>query len=437
MKYPPYYISRRTRIGIMILLISAFFIISPLTIFYVAGYNYDWDTGKIITTGVLSVDIEPVDAKIYINDVLMERKTQISLTHLKKIEAPVRLTSLKKGIYNVRIEKEGYHTWEKDMTVLDNQTTYVSEMTLPERHDPETLLTDIEQPQISPTGQYIAYVKDDILHISDIETPLDPLYTATSSMMMEWSPYDDFFIHYTTSTFTLLNPASIKDVKTFDIDTIERLQWVKGSNTPELFIEEGHTIMTLNTREKEVFSNTSSSIWYVDGNNNLWEYDEEKNVLIEDELILQPQKYDTLTDIIDINNTRIIAKYGEKTIILHEYMKDDPLKQSIITHNLKYIPSRDEWLTWSPWELWILPEKGSAKLSMRTSEYIRDVDLLYKEGLLLVATDKRLAAFNPNPWYYTLQELLSVESVTDVMVNQKEEMIYFLTEDSSLSKLQY
>jgi len=104
MTYSKTYLTRTVRRAIMLSLISAFFIISPLIIFYTAGYRYDFAEQIIKQTGVISIDIKPVNAIVYLNDVQIKKKI------------PIRLPNRAPGTYHLKITAPGYQLWEKDIT---------------------------------------------------------------------------------------------------------------------------------------------------------------------------------------------------------------------------------------------------------------------------------------------------------------------------------
>ena len=67
-------LTRRIRRIIMGLLFLSFFVMSPLIILYTAGYRYDITQHKIKQKGVLSVDIKPTDATVYLNNIKIDKK---------------------------------------------------------------------------------------------------------------------------------------------------------------------------------------------------------------------------------------------------------------------------------------------------------------------------------------------------------------------------
>ena len=98
-------LTRPVRLGIMLFLIAVFCIAAPAIILYTAGYRYDFKTQKIKQTGVISIDVLPRSAAVFLNDVRIQKSL------------PIRLPNRAPGAYRLRIEADGYKPWEKDITV--------------------------------------------------------------------------------------------------------------------------------------------------------------------------------------------------------------------------------------------------------------------------------------------------------------------------------
>ena len=118
MWYPDIRLTRTFRLAFMITLIATFFIVSPIIILYTAGYRYDFNIFQVRKTGVITIDAEPTDAQVFLNDVALD--TSI----------PIRLTNRAPGSYDVRIERDGFLPWQKNVHVESTQTSYVTDIYL-------------------------------------------------------------------------------------------------------------------------------------------------------------------------------------------------------------------------------------------------------------------------------------------------------------------
>ena len=102
MPYPPIKWTRKWRLAFMISLIVIFLVSAPAIIFYTAGYRYDWNKGEVQKTGVISIKAQPKNAKVFLNGVKLDK------------ELPMRLSNRAPGTYQLKISKQGYHTWQKN-----------------------------------------------------------------------------------------------------------------------------------------------------------------------------------------------------------------------------------------------------------------------------------------------------------------------------------
>lgn len=90
---------------IFYLAILVFFILAPLIILYSIGYTVDVKTRTILSTGGIFVKTNQAGFKLYINNTL-ERETSF-------LSTGALVTDLKPDLYVVRIEKEGFRSWQR------------------------------------------------------------------------------------------------------------------------------------------------------------------------------------------------------------------------------------------------------------------------------------------------------------------------------------
>src|SRR3989338_10241367 len=120
-------VSRPIRLIIMISLFLIFFILAPALILYTAGYRYNWEEGRFDGTGVISIDVKPEDAVIELNNTIIKKKI------------PIWLPNRAPGTYHLKISQVGYKTWEKDITVESNRTTFIKNISLLKVGKPELI----------------------------------------------------------------------------------------------------------------------------------------------------------------------------------------------------------------------------------------------------------------------------------------------------------
>ena len=86
--------------------------------FYSFGYRYNFEKSRIEKTGVFFIKSYPKNASIYLNDKLQKRKT------------PTQINRLLANNYNLRVEKEGYYSWSKNLPIYPQTTTFAEDITL-------------------------------------------------------------------------------------------------------------------------------------------------------------------------------------------------------------------------------------------------------------------------------------------------------------------
>lgn len=106
---------------VMWLFIISFFVITPIVILKASGYSYNWKKGALEKSGVLMIDIQPKSSKIFINGQELKQLFPFSAFHVE---------DLNPGAYNIRIEKDDYFSWEKNIEVKPNLTSFIDRVQL-------------------------------------------------------------------------------------------------------------------------------------------------------------------------------------------------------------------------------------------------------------------------------------------------------------------
>lgn len=427
-QYPYPRLNKPLRQLILILLIMSFFIISPLVIFYTAGYRYDFATHQIKQTGVISIDVEPRDVHVRLNDVAISKRI------------PIRLPNRAPGTYHLSITRDGYQPWERDITVESNKTTYIRGISLFKEQAPELVFVpnadSLQAMHASADGSYalLNFVENGITEVQLLETvsgDLTPILRTSvdQSPEIHWSPFDNYAVILTTdetgtSTIDIVNADNQDIAQTYTVTgTIGQFVWDQSSFSPTLLLQTNRGIEQLNSGNSILVSNTTSSVWFVTSDERVWRVEEETNRLIDESRDRVFQLNTSLSKIVTIDDKRLIGKTDNGMLVVR--FKADTISQEHISASAQiYNESTNEWIAWSPWELWIIHEDGNISLLNRTSDQIVTVHPLDEEGVLLLATENQLIGFNPG--YYISHTLLSNADIQSVTANVKRRMMYFL-----------
>ena len=91
---------------IILLTVTLFFILlAPIILLYAWGYSFDWQSKKPVLTGGIYLKSIPKKAEVYINNEPQKEATPTFIERLLPKE------------YQIRVTKEGFHSWEKTLKV--------------------------------------------------------------------------------------------------------------------------------------------------------------------------------------------------------------------------------------------------------------------------------------------------------------------------------
>ena len=118
--------------------VTTFFVLLAVVLFYSFGYKYNIEKGKTIQTGAIIIKSVPEDTDAYINDNLFENNNTLNslLTGYIKVE------NLNSGGYNVKIKKDGYFDWEKNINVNGGYITELKNIVLLKNSYEKNILLD-------------------------------------------------------------------------------------------------------------------------------------------------------------------------------------------------------------------------------------------------------------------------------------------------------
>ncbi len=424
MNYPPYPLSHRTKRVIFATATLIFLIVSPLVALYTAGYRFNFQSLTLTKIGVLSIDIQPKDALVYLDN------TQIAQN------APLWISNLIPGTYNLRIEKAGYLPWVKDIVIEKSKTTYIKDIHLFLVHTPEAIETSetLEDIYASHSGIYILekfktqnqnkFVMFDTTQ--ERATELKNISTSSNQNIF-WSEKTNILAlienHATSSTGVLLLGNNPTEYTHFQIPgKIQNYQWKENFYKESLLLRSENSLSTIDTQsnQKQETLYSTSSFFYRDADNQNWFFDEASKSLYnkKETLYLGTNQ---IQQIIDINKKRALVQTNTGLLVVGQDEKKEI--KNIEVSNFFYDSARREYIAWSSWELWTIYENGEVALLNRMSEKIQQVAALDTKGELLLVTENKLLGFNPG--YYMTQEIITGVDIEKISINKSDRLIYF------------
>lgn len=419
------WLTRPVRIAIMCSLILAFFILSPLLILYTAGFRYDFETGRVLQTGVLSVDITPTEASVVLNGITVDKRI------------PVRLTNRAPGAYTLLLEQEGHHSWERVIEINSRQTTYIRDIQLFAVSLPiqSELVLDQSASSTFLTSGNTPYIltqthQGDFQDVGVIDTRTEtytPLIRTAGTAVAKsaWSPYaavatitietSDGYETYLidAANNTVSDQVESQDTPTYfwDIDTPDTLIVVEDGLRYALSADQ---IIVTETASRRVPApgDTTYVLSAVDGNTRIVNTNGSSTYNV-------PRLLD---NILDVRGNTLIGTEGSTVYLVfmnngqgevYETIED----ATVFSHN-------SDLYIWSPWSIFVARQDGKTELLYRTSEQIASVQLFNPSyGDLLVTTRDSLTVFDPRFNQFTT--LGTYEEIKTASVDTDAESMFF------------
>src|SRR3972149_8173308 len=117
------------------------FLLAIAAIFWTRGFKPDFKKGQIKRTGIIVASSIPTGAQVYLDD----RLTSATNTNIGFLEPKT---------YKVKIEKDGYTTWEKEVEVKADLATEIKTLLFPLAPQIKPLTsTGAVNPSLSPDSE--------------------------------------------------------------------------------------------------------------------------------------------------------------------------------------------------------------------------------------------------------------------------------------------
>jgi hypothetical protein len=139
----------KKRVIIAILVIFFVLLFACAVIFYARGFSFNFQSKKIDHTGLLTITTKPEGAQVFL-DGRLTSATNTTITYLKPKK------------YNLKLTKDGYNPWEKDIEIKADLTTEVEATLYPSIPELKPLtLTGADNLLASPDGNKLLYSTND------------------------------------------------------------------------------------------------------------------------------------------------------------------------------------------------------------------------------------------------------------------------------------
>ena len=439
--------SLRQRRILYIFFIFLFLIITPAVSLYANGYKLGGGF-SIQKTGILILDSDPENAKIYLNDKIQQRFfKKIYAKEKSYINTPAKIKNLIPGEYNVRIELEKYWPWEKKLTVNSGQSTFAEDIRLFKKELPillhkdeintlkftpdnknlialssnqatiintsqkKIISFDFSETQSSTQAPLIlsqnkqTIINDYIFNLSDWKNPFNLNKIIGPAKIIKWDNSNSSHVYY-------LSPSGIKR---FDIKAKINKSIINELNISDFLIknETAYYISKIN-QFSELY------VWELDTDNR---FQENTKLLKQIKLPFSNYKF--------INpEHKLINLYDENFNIL--YLIDPlsplkPLRETITNVRQAYWATPNKLLYANDFEIWLFDLNNYQKtLLTRISEKINTLIWHPSDNYIVYATDQYINIIElDNREKYNITNLINLDSIKALALNKAGDTLYF------------
>lgn len=144
-------------------LVSLFALSLPVFMFYAIGYRFDFSdetTSSIVGTGGMYVTAELTDAEIFINDE--------PVNDMRIFRSASYIQNLSDGVHKVVVQREGVHTWVKQLSVFPHIVTEAQSFNMPVR------------PQVRLVTPYLTIANESVLFVATTSEIVLPFASTTN-----------------------------------------------------------------------------------------------------------------------------------------------------------------------------------------------------------------------------------------------------------------
>ena len=120
----------RVRRILSFIFIILFLSITPAIMLYAAGYRLGKNGFSIQRTGMFIIDSKPKGARIFIDGKPQETWSSSIFHKNNFITTPAKIKNLLPGEYDLRLELDGYFSWQKKLTVNPGASTFAENIYL-------------------------------------------------------------------------------------------------------------------------------------------------------------------------------------------------------------------------------------------------------------------------------------------------------------------
>ncbi|KUK50007.1 MAG: transmembrane(s)proteins 21..43 [Parcubacteria bacterium 33_209] len=197
-------------------MVVIFLIIGPSIIMYSQGYRFDIKKFQFVETGAIYIKVFPEEANLYIDDEYINKTSFFTRDILVQNLLPEN--------YNIRVEKEGYHFWEKNLEIESKKVTEAKYIILfNENINFDNIANNISS--FYPNDNQIIFLNNlnelFLYRPSGINKILNPMQSPDNIENISFLSNENIIIKTSTGLYYFLDieKKKTKLIKSFNIDT--------------------------------------------------------------------------------------------------------------------------------------------------------------------------------------------------------------------------
>ncbi|XOB41022.1 MAG: hypothetical protein ACKKMW_03080 [Candidatus Nealsonbacteria bacterium] len=409
---------KRVRRVLFVIFFLIFIIVAPILILYVQGYRFDFENKKLTQTGGLFIKTTaPKQAEIYLDEELI-RKTDFFFSS-------ALIENLLPKTYNIKVQKQDYYAWEKNLEVKEKQVVEArSIVLLPKDPEFELLATEVENIWFSE-DKTKAIIKETDNNIWTLK-----LYNLEKNVRSQLIKETDIYktgadlidLHFTNNDNLMLQVGSKEQVSYFELEIDSIPPLLTKAKAPQPLIEDALAYESLN-----------GAIYYLDSLGDL--YKTNASLTSNEKITSQAFNISQETEYkLYIFEKAVFIQEGKTIHLLNQEKKIfEQFSENI--KSLKISPDKRKVVYFSDSEIKILfleeqnfqPRfsKGENMFLIRLSEPINDIFWLNSDYLILITNNVLKIIEIDNRDRVNIIEIVTVKN-PEIFLNRKTKKFYLL-----------
>lgn len=243
---------------IFFVFVAIYLVAAPLTVLYALGFIFSPVQYTLLQTGLVSLDTEPVGAKVWLNGAPIKGTT------------PLILRNLEPGPYEILVRKPGSHSWRKNVQVrADLALRYENILLFPLKTRPEILGdAPIRKMWYTPQARrFLILQADSAAGLFSFELDGEKFHRVLSTPNDLRTHVNEAFLHPSgdLALVTLQNagrpesllikfadPIQINRLTDFIQPPFRQLQWGKSQKRPFFYLKED-TLRRLDSNQEILY----------------------------------------------------------------------------------------------------------------------------------------------------------------------------------------